>query len=108
MRGNHYAGRPVEVVIDDIESYRWPTESMATRLEAADEHTEPPVDGTRQLVRPYVLVHGRGPSFATCQSCGGSGLKDYGQGVEGCRACGGWGDPDSRPKPVGRQPARTA
>lgn len=33
VRGNHYTGRPVEVVLDDIESYRWPTEHLAARLE---------------------------------------------------------------------------
>ena len=33
MRGNHYTGRPVDVVVDDVESYRWPTEHQAAQLE---------------------------------------------------------------------------
>lgn len=78
MSGNHSTGWPVDMFLDDVESYRWPTEADTRRFEAA-----------------------------TCQSCGGSGLKDYGRGVEGCRACDGWGDPDSRPQPITRQPVRT-
>ncbi|NUR80735.1 MAG: hypothetical protein HOQ21_09865 [Dermatophilaceae bacterium] len=33
VRGNHYTGRPLDVVLDDVESYRWPTESIAAKLE---------------------------------------------------------------------------
>jgi hypothetical protein len=33
VRGNHYTGRPVDVTIDDVESYRWPTENIAAQFE---------------------------------------------------------------------------
>lgn len=34
MSGNHYTGLPVDMLLDDVESYRWPTERLAEQLEA--------------------------------------------------------------------------
>lgn len=61
-------------------------------------------DAQPDLVRPYALTApGLTPTAGTCDTCGGSGLKDYGDGVTGCRDCHGWGDPDG-PTRSARQP----
>lgn len=55
MSGNHRTGLPVEHMLDDPESYRWPTEATTARFEAAELPPLSPADMSK-LVRPYVLA----------------------------------------------------
>jgi hypothetical protein len=49
VSGNHYTGRPVDVVVDDIESYRWPTAAVTARLEAVTQPRSPRTNTTTSI-----------------------------------------------------------